>query len=139
MRYIAATILISVLFLVSACQRVSTVCPEGSITYFTSIGSLPSFTSSEDSEPITTPTLVQIKGKMTEVDRVIHGPICADTWEGTIYVACDIQVAEWDEAPLFFEECPLTIKPDTKIFVAAHNDTAYYKGCSCHTGELGSP
>ena len=83
-----------------------------------------------------TPVLVEIKGNMTEVDRVIRGPVCEDSWGGTIYVACDIQIAEWGEAPDFFEECPLTIEPGTKIYVAAHNDTAYYKGCSCHSGEL---
>lgn len=120
----------------SACQRQSTVCPEKSITYFTDIESI---STPANSDLIPTPALVEIKGKMTEVDRVIHGPICADTWEGTIYVACDIQIAEWAEAPLFFKECPLTIESETKIYVAAHNDTAYYKGCSCHTGELAEP
>jgi len=132
----ALVFLIIVVSSVSACQRQSTVCPEESITYFTDIDSI---STPSNSELIPTPALVEIKGKMTEVDRVIHGPICADTWGGTIYIACDIQIAEWTDAPLFFKECPLTIKPDTKIYVAAHNDTAYYKGCSCHTGELAEP
>ncbi|MEJ2563670.1 MAG: hypothetical protein P8Z42_13435, partial [Anaerolineales bacterium] len=85
-----------------------------------------------------TPTLAEIGGKTVEVDRVIHGPLCNDTWRGTIYVACDVQVAEWDEeqGPFFLDNCDLTIDPGTVVYVAAHNDTAYYKGCAvCHTSE----
>ena len=70
-----------------------------------------------------------------EVDRVIRGPICTDTWRGTVYVACDIQVREWVDDPTFFQDCDLTIEPETIVYVAAHHDAAYYKGCSCHTGE----
>lgn len=79
---------------------------------------------------------------MTEVDRVIHGPICNDTWRGIIYVACDVQVSEWDEeqGPFFLDYCDLTIEPGTIVYVAAHNDTAYFKGCSvCHTNEGVTP
>ena len=139
MKYTIAFLLLSLLLISSACKRQSKVCPEDSITYFSDPSSLPLMSSSDQSEPLMTPVFVEIKGKMTEVDRLIRGPICTDTWSGTIYVACDIQIKEWQDAPDFFEECPLTIEPNTKIYVAAHNDTAYYKGCSCHSGELVSP
>ena len=139
MKFFIAVITIFVAVLASACQRQGNVCPEDSLSYFTDISSLSSLDALSDTTLIPTPELIRIKGRMMEVDRVVHGPICADTWRGTIYVACDIQIAEWSDAPLFFEVCPLTIEPETKIYVAAHNDTAYYKGCSCHTGELAQP
>lgn len=72
---------------------------------------------------------------MTNVDRIIRGPLCDDSWKGTIYVACDVQVTEWEEQPTFFKECNLEIVPGSVVYVAAHNDSAYYNGCSCHTGE----
>ncbi len=139
MRLFAAVILITLTVFASACQRKSTVCPEDSVSYFTDASSLPSISTPANSETIPTPALVEIKGRMTEVDRVIEGPICTDSWKGIVYVSCNIQLEEWDDAPLFFKDCPLVIEPQTKIFVASHNDTAYYKGCSCHTGELGTP
>ncbi|MBC8504672.1 MAG: hypothetical protein ISR58_00295 [Anaerolineales bacterium] len=91
--------------------------------------------------PDTASTLVkvEIKGKLMEVDKVVDYPICNDDWSGVVYVTCDAQVAEAaldaDENPLFFQGCNLNIEPNTVVYVAAHNDAAYYKGCSCHTGE----
>jgi hypothetical protein len=69
----------------------------------------------------------------------VSGPLCNDRWEGTVYVTCDVQVAPWDEEeenPLFFKDCDLEIEPGTIVYVADHNDAPYYKGCSCHTGEV---
>jgi hypothetical protein len=82
--------------------------------------------------------MVEIGGETIEVDRVIEGPLCNDIWSGVIYVACNIQVEDWStkKNPTFLENCALTIGPDTVIYVAAHNDTPYYNGCSCHTGML---
>ncbi len=70
------------------------------------------------------------------MDRVIHGPLCNDRWSGVIYVACDAQIPAWDQdgRPEFFQGCDLSIAPGTTIYVAAHNNAAYYNGCSCHTG-----
>jgi hypothetical protein len=51
-------------------------------------------------------------------------------------VACDLQIAAWGEEPTFLEDCNLNIEPGTIVYVAAHNDAPYYKGCSCHTGEV---
>ena len=129
----AATLLILLTCSAVACQRHSNICGKGSVTYFDDSSLM---TLADNAESQLEPQQVEIKGKMTEVDRVISGPICADTWSGTVYVSCDIQIAQWEEAPLFFEECPLVIKPETKVYVASHNDSVYYKGCSCHTGEL---
>jgi hypothetical protein len=70
-------------------------------------------------------------------------PLCNDDWSGIVYVSCDAQVAEAksdaQDNPLFFEGCNLNIEPNTVVYVAAHNDAAYYKGCSCHTGEEPMP
>lgn len=82
------------------------------------------------------PTEVSINGVPMVVDRVVTGPLCSDQWEGTIYVGCDVQVMEWVETPLFLKDCDLSIEPGTVVYVAYHNDAAYYNGCSCHTGEL---
>jgi len=74
-----------------------------------------------------------------QVDKLVDYPLCNDTWSGTVYVSCDAQVADAEldaeENPLFFKGCDLNIAPNTEVIVAAHNDQAYYKGCSCHTGE----
>jgi hypothetical protein len=83
-------------------------------------------------KPSTTPIEVKIKGKLREVDRVIHGPVCNDTWQGVVYVACDVQVAAWEEEPIFLRECNLTIEEDSVVYVASHNDQQFNKGCSCH-------
>lgn len=70
-------------------------------------------------------------------------PLCNDVWSGTVYVGCDARVAQaaLDEEsnPLFLKGCDLDIAPNTVVYVAAHNDAPYYKGCSCHTGEAPAP
>jgi hypothetical protein len=85
------------------------------------------------------PVEVSIGGKMMTVDRVVTGPLCNDHWEGTIYVGCNVQVMKWEETPLFLKDCDLSIEPGTVVYVAYHNDAAYYNGCSCHTGETAGP
>ena len=82
---------------------------------------------------------VMIGGKEVLVDKIVSGPLCNDTWSGAVYVTCDVQVYAWEETPTFLKECNLQIEPDTVVYVAYHNDTAYYNGCSCHTGEIGEP
>jgi hypothetical protein len=82
------------------------------------------------------PAEVSVGGKMMTVDRVVTGPLCNDHWDGTIYVGCAVQVLAWDETPLFLKDCNLSIEPGTVVYVAYHNDAAYYNGCSCHTGDL---
>jgi len=82
------------------------------------------------------PVEVNINGKAMMVDKVVTGPLCNDHWEGAIYVGCDVRVVEWVETPLFLKDCDLSIEPGTVVYVAYHNDAAYYNGCSCHTAEL---
>jgi hypothetical protein len=128
-----------VLLLAAACQRQSTVCPEGSITYVSELATPVGSPAEPRPEVTPTPALVEIKGKVIAVDRVIRGPLCNAEWTGTVYVACDIEILEWLESPGFLEACPFEVKPGSTVYVAAHNDTAYYKGCSCHTGGLSAP
>ena len=125
----------------AACQSVGTVCPTEEGTPEPTIDLAVLLEYSPTSGPTPSPAAVEIGGKTITVDRVISGPLCNDTWKGTVYVSCDLQVAPWenDETPLFFEHCKLDIEPGTIVYVADHNDAAYYKGCSCHTGEVESP
>lgn len=73
------------------------------------------------------------------VDKIVEGPLCNDTWSGTVYVGCNVEVYRWEKSPDFLQNCNLSIQPGTIVYVAYHNDTAYYNGCSCHTGELAGP
>jgi hypothetical protein len=123
----------------AACQNTKTVCapvdrtpkPAYDLEILHSLTPVPRLIS----DPIT----VEINGKMKQVDKLVDYPICNDHWSGIVYVSCDAEVGtseiDVDENPLFFKDCQLTIEPDTIVYVADHNDTAYYKGCSCHTGK----
>ena len=128
-------------FLLAACQAAATVCPpdDGTPQPTIDLAALMAYTPTLGSMP--TPATVEIGGKTITVDRIVSGPLCNDTWSGTVYVTCDVQVAPWeeDEKPLFFEHCNLEVEPGTIVYVADHNDAAYYKGCSCHTGEVEAP
>jgi len=86
--------------------------------------------------PQSAPLFVEINGKTIAVDKIVSGALCNDEWQGTVYVTCDVQVYPWEEVPTFLKGCNLIIHPGTVVYVAAHNNTAYYQGCSCHTGEL---
>lgn len=126
--------LLGVLFLLAACQT-TPVCPPDSVTYVEDPSMLPDLPAPDEVGPTPTPTMVDIGGKTIEVDRVIHGPLCNDRWSGRIYVACDVQIVEWteEEGSYFLDGCDLMIEPGTVVYVAAHNNAPYYKGCaSCH-------
>ncbi|MDD3828702.1 MAG: hypothetical protein PHY79_22280 [Anaerolineae bacterium] len=84
--------------------------------------------------PCSTAGPVEIGGKTVLVDRIVEGPLCNDTWSGTIYVTCNVQVYPWEGQPTFLDDCDLTIEPGTVVYVADHGDEPYYKGCSCHYG-----
>jgi hypothetical protein len=120
-----------VILLLTACQSES-ACPRltGTPQYLT-ISDLKKPTSMPPSSELME---VEINGKMMAVDKVVTGPLCNDHWKGIVYVACDVQVFEWEEEPLFLKNCDLSIEPGTVVYVAYHNDAAYYNGCSCHTG-----
>jgi len=89
--------------------------------------------------PYSTPAIVQLGGRQLVADRVVSGPLCNDTWRGTVYVGCDVRVPEWSDDPVFLKDCHLQVEPGTVVYVAAHNNSAYYQGCSCHTGEVTPP
>jgi hypothetical protein len=78
------------------------------------------------------PKEIKIRNRLVTVDEIIHGPVCSDNWSGTVYVDCDVQVADWQDTPNFFDGCDLKIEDGTTVYVAYHNDEAYYQGCSCH-------
>jgi hypothetical protein len=82
---------------------------------------------------------MEIGGRTINVDKVVEGPLCNDTWSGTVYVTCNVQVYQWEEQPTFLKNCNLTIAPETVVYVAYHRDTAYYNGCSYHTNEQPTP
>jgi hypothetical protein len=118
--------LISVFILITACEPICS--PDAVATMAPPFPTVNPFASDSSSTSIE----VEIKGKLREVDRVIHGPLCNDTWQGVIYVACDVQVAAWEEEPIFLRECNLNIEENTIVYVAAHNDQQFNKGCACH-------
>ena len=141
MKHSKLILLLSLMLILSltACERGKSVCtPETTPRPTLELAEL-LLTPAPDTASTTAPVTVEIKGKLMEVDKVVDYPICNDDWSGVVYVTCDAQVAEAaldaDENPLFFEGCELNIEPNTIVYVAAHNDGAYYKGCSCHTGE----
>jgi hypothetical protein len=120
----------------SACDRKNNVClPQEETTkpLLSELIALP------PPAPQIEPISIEIGGKMISVDRLVEGPLCNDSWSGIVYVGCNATVGQskmdTNENPLFLQGCDLNIEPNTIVYVAAHNDSAYYKGCSCHTGE----
>lgn len=129
-------ILLFLAIVLSACQRQNNVCPpiEGNPQpALADLIALPS------PVPQMEPVTIEISGKMISVDKLVEGPLCNDNWSGTVYVGCKVVVGgskmDAEKNPLFLKGCDLKIKPGTIVYVAAHNDAVYYKGCSCHTGE----
>jgi len=131
----------ALVLLLTACSRTNTVCPpdEGTQQSVLQLAAVIEMTP----PPLSGPTQVEIQGKIMEVDKLVDYPLCNDDWSGTVYVSCDAQVAkaemDTDANPLFLKGCNLNIEPNTVVYVAAHNDAAYYKGCSCHSGEAPLP
>ena len=134
-------ILIMLLVLVlslAACERNKTVCPPDVSVEQPPLKLSDLLLITPGPEQTLSNVEVQIGRKMVLVDKLVSGPICNDDWSGTVYVGCDAQVAEADldadANPLFFKGCNLNIAPNTAVYVAAHNNEVFYKGCSCHTG-----
>jgi hypothetical protein len=135
---LTASLVFSILIvLLAGCQRTSQVCPPttGTPKYLTILpDELPTPT------PASGPFQVVIGRKEMLVDKVVEGPLCNDSWSGVVYVTCNTQVYAWsEEQPTFLKDCTLNIDPGTIAYVAYHNNAAYYKGCSCHTGESPEP
>jgi hypothetical protein len=127
---------LSSLFLLVGCQQSTPVCPPFTQTpqYLTiPPEQLPTPT------PISGVRSVLIGRNEMNVDKVVEGALCNDRWSGTVYVSCNVQVYPWTEDPIFLKDCQLDIEPQTVVYVAYHNNTAYYNGCSCHTGLTPEP
>lgn len=124
--------LLLLIWLLTACQGEQPACSwdDGQARYLETLPA--SFTAGE-------PGVVRIGHRDMSVDQVVSGPLCNAHWSGTVYVTCDVQVLRWQEQPLFLQDCDLTIEPGTVVYVAWHNDAAYYNSCSCHTGEIPAP
>jgi hypothetical protein len=127
-----------ILFALAGCGGKKSICPQPTGTpQYLSIP--PGLLASPTPAGSKSPLLMEINGRKISMDRVISGPLCNDRWSGTVYVTCDVQIYAWVEDPIFLKGCDLKITPDTVVYVAHHNNAAYYKGCSCHTGELSNP
>jgi len=118
------TVILLLSLFLAACN--DSTCPPDTVSYLT-----PPYPE-ENLELTSQPQLVQIKRQEVLVDEVIFGPICNDTWRGTVYVTCNIQVPAWEEEALFFQDCALDIMEGTVVYVEAHGNQPYYEGCSCH-------
>lgn len=115
-----------VIFVLTACTP--DICPDNSVTYVDNTTLLPATVegSSQNTE-------LKIGAKTIVFDQVIYGPLCNNSLEGTVYIACDVQIVKWENKPTFLERCNFQVAEDTVIYVAAHNNAPYYKGCSeCH-------
>ncbi len=129
MKIFAALWIALAFIMLAGCQPADPVCPPGTIEYLEPAVLI-------DQPAAGNPAAageVEIKGKLVAFDQVVHGPLCNNDLAGKVYVACDLQVARWEEVPNFFDGCNFQVEEGTIIYVASHNNTAYYKGCeSCH-------
>jgi hypothetical protein len=130
-------LLVMMSLLAVGCSRKSAVCA-------TEPPNLPvevrqAITASENPGDVIFPVEIEIRNRTVSVDKIVHGFVCDDQWSGTVYVDCDVEVPDYEviseEEANFFEGCDLQIEEGAVVYVAFHNDEAYYKGCSCHTGE----
>ncbi len=135
-KYLSLVLLCSMLVMITGCQASTPVCvgQTGTPDYLSlAPDQLPTPT------PGSGPYLAMIGKSQVQVDKIVQGALCNDTWQGTVYVTCDVQVYPWVENPTFLKECQLNIDPQAVVYVAYHNNTAYFKGCACHTGETPQP
>ena len=112
--------------MLTACQAAE--CPPERITYIDDLSFFPAEATVDESGP----SWVQIKNKEIQVDQVITGPVCNNILKGTVYLTCDIQIPAWEDNPFFFQDCDFDVEEGPIVFVEAHNDKRYDKGCSCH-------
>jgi hypothetical protein len=121
------------LLLLTACQPKTPACQwaTGTPRYLTDLPP-DNLSTQRLSKTTPVPLTMEIGGRKISVDKIVEGPLCNDTWSGTVYVTCNVQVYSWTEQPLFLKNCNPKIAPGTVVYVAYHNNTAYYNGCSCH-------
>jgi len=141
----SAALFIIMIFALSlfACSRTRTVCPPRDKSSQPALQLADLINQTPSVSDLSGPVEVEIQGRPVKVDKVVDYPLCNDNWSGVVYVSCDARVAEAEldvnENPLFLKGCALDVAPNTVVYVALHNDAAYYKGCSCHTGETPLP
>lgn len=130
MKIHAAIWILLMLILLAGCQPAEPVCPEGTITFAEAADVI-----AQPAVEPSGPEEVEIRGRLVSFDQVIHGPLCNNDLAGKVYIACDLEIAKWEEAPNFLDGCNFNVEEGSVIYVAAHNNTPYYKGCaSCHVG-----
>jgi len=133
MRIVTILFALCILLSLSACQPSEPVCPEESITY---LDRATPFETIAVQSPPTEAKTIDINGKPIAFDQVIHGQLCNNHLSGTVYVDCDVVVYKWEKASNFLDGCDFTVEPGSVIYVASHNNTAYYQGClSCHQSD----
>jgi len=126
MKSVFAVIMFMLSLFLVACQE-EAKCPPNTISYLSPPYSL------EKENLNSQPQIVRIGRQEILMDEVISGEVCNDSWAGTVYVTCNIQIPAWeDKEALFFEDCDLNVEEGTIIYVEAHHNQPYYKGCSCH-------
>ncbi len=134
MRKVTFCFLIGLMLTLCACKPASPLCDEDSLQY-RSLDELIALETTgvdiEDSDA--TSQELEINGRMVQFDQVIHGPLCNNHLAGTVYIACDIEIAAWQDKPNFLDGCDFEVSPGSVVYVAAHKNAAYFQGCDfCH-------
>lgn len=140
-RYCSVFLAALLVFLLPGCAADQPACPtgEGTQRAAPALKDLLELPPPSSSGPIE----VLVGGRTMQVDKLVDYPLCNDNWSGTVYVSCEVQVAQAEldagSNPLFLQGCNLKIAANTVVYVAAHNDAAFYQGCSCHAGTASEP
>ncbi|MGD8815414.1 MAG: hypothetical protein PVI78_13155 [Anaerolineales bacterium] len=130
MKRLIALMLILHLLLLAAC--LPTPPPELLITNTPHSSSTYPSENQEDVTPSSTTMPIEIGNRTVDVNEVIHGFLCDDSWRGVIYVEADVEVHPWSDEATFLRQCNLEIAQGTVVYVADHPGEVFYKGCSCH-------
>ncbi len=138
MRGIFIFVFIASGLLLTACKPDEPVCEPGTITYQKNASVILDRQKKLSPEPTPETENIEINGRLVSFDQVLHGPLCNNILRGKVYVACDIEIVEWNETPNFYDGCEFTVEPNAIVYVAAHNNEAFYNGCnSCHMTDEG--
>lgn len=125
--YISLFIILSL----SACIDARSLCKPGEITYNSRSNPFPDLLNQDLS-----PQSKEIKNRTINFDHVISGQLCNNQLSGVIYVGCDLEIYEWESQSNFLDDCNFSVEDGTIIYVAAHKNRAYYRGCeSCHMSQ----
>jgi len=133
MKYFFLVFCIFLIIFLSGCQPQAPYCTENSLAYLEPGETFPTLEeiSAKDTGP--KQIIVEVNGKEMSFDQVVHGPLCNNHLNGKVYIACDIQIAKWQEKPTFLDGCDFEISPGSVVYVAAHNNAPYFQGCDfCH-------